>query len=301
MKLNRGAGPLDDRRARDERIVEQRPHALLLERHNPGNPATTGYTPTATWFRQAEGYWANDPTRPERVEIESFWVGSEDECCVGNAWPGFFAGLSSANDALGAIRNTKIVIRTPGDTKRAETIAELGRGFALMGIALNYDKGYIIDENTDLASLKYSDRKAMRNAAIDALKQVITDAGANSFVTDAKWTNGRSYSSTQIKQLAATLAAMTMAYTHATRRRWRRYRGTRWRALRHKGISSGTRFDFEVVADGCSSWCPDHLAWFDEVGTGPEASPGPEDSHYLFTRFINMIRERKGLPIRKER
>ena len=27
----------------------------------------------------------------------------------------------------------------------------------------------------------------------------------------------------------------------------------------------------------------------------PEASPGPEDSHYLFTRFINLIREKKGL------
>ncbi|MDJ0932595.1 glutamine-hydrolyzing carbamoyl-phosphate synthase small subunit [Breoghania sp.] len=26
----------------------------------------------------------------------------------------------------------------------------------------------------------------------------------------------------------------------------------------------------------------------------PEASPGPRDSHYLFTRFINLIRERKG-------
>lgn len=26
----------------------------------------------------------------------------------------------------------------------------------------------------------------------------------------------------------------------------------------------------------------------------PEASPGPQDSHYLFTRFINMIRARKG-------
>ena len=33
----------------------------------------------------------------------------------------------------------------------------------------------------------------------------------------------------------------------------------------------------------------------------PEASPGPEDSHYLFTRFIDMIRERKGLPAKKER
>jgi carbamoyl-phosphate synthase small subunit len=33
----------------------------------------------------------------------------------------------------------------------------------------------------------------------------------------------------------------------------------------------------------------------------PEASPGPEDSHYLFTRFINLMRARKGLPALKER
>jgi carbamoyl-phosphate synthase small subunit len=26
----------------------------------------------------------------------------------------------------------------------------------------------------------------------------------------------------------------------------------------------------------------------------PEASPGPRDSHYLFTRFVNLIRERRG-------
>src|SRR5258706_4904204 len=33
----------------------------------------------------------------------------------------------------------------------------------------------------------------------------------------------------------------------------------------------------------------------------PEASPGPEDSHYLFIRFVNMMRERKGAPKKKER
>jgi carbamoyl-phosphate synthase small subunit len=33
----------------------------------------------------------------------------------------------------------------------------------------------------------------------------------------------------------------------------------------------------------------------------PEASPGPQDSHYLFTRFVNLMRERKGLPPEKER
>ena len=33
----------------------------------------------------------------------------------------------------------------------------------------------------------------------------------------------------------------------------------------------------------------------------PEASPGPQDSHYLFRRFANTIRERKGMPLIAER
>ena len=32
----------------------------------------------------------------------------------------------------------------------------------------------------------------------------------------------------------------------------------------------------------------------------PEASPGPQDSHYLFRRFINLMREEKGLDPVKE-
>ncbi len=33
----------------------------------------------------------------------------------------------------------------------------------------------------------------------------------------------------------------------------------------------------------------------------PEASPGPQDSHYLFTRFVNMMREQKGQTAHRER
>lgn len=33
----------------------------------------------------------------------------------------------------------------------------------------------------------------------------------------------------------------------------------------------------------------------------PEASPGPQDSHYLFVRFLNLIRQQKGLPALPER
>ncbi len=33
----------------------------------------------------------------------------------------------------------------------------------------------------------------------------------------------------------------------------------------------------------------------------PEASPGPQDSHYLFTRFTNMMRAQKGTKAVRER
>jgi len=33
----------------------------------------------------------------------------------------------------------------------------------------------------------------------------------------------------------------------------------------------------------------------------PEASPGPQDSHYLFERFVNKMREKRGTPVKAER
>jgi len=54
-----------------------------------------------------------------------------------------------------------------------------------------------------------------------------------------------------------------------------------------------------------------HISLFDQTNCGlrvkgkqvyseqyhPEASQGPQDSHYLFTRFANLMREQKGIPL----
>ena len=58
-----------------------------------------------------------------------------------------------------------------------------------------------------------------------------------------------------------------------------------------------------------------HVSLFDDTNCGlkldgkpvfsvqyhPEASPGPHDSHYLFTRFVNLLRKRAGQAAVKER
>lgn len=53
----------------------------------------------------------------------------------------------------------------------------------------------------------------------------------------------------------------------------------------HKSLFDGSNCGLTVVGKPIFS-----------VQYHPEASPGPHDAHYLFTRFINLVRERKGLP-----
>ncbi len=57
----------------------------------------------------------------------------------------------------------------------------------------------------------------------------------------------------------------------------------------HKSLFDGSNAGLSV--DGKSVF---------SVQYHPEASPGPHDAHYLFTRFINLVRAQKGLPLEPE-
>jgi len=72
-------------------------------------------------------------------------------------------------------------------------------------------------------------------------------------------------------------------------------------------MNHGFAVDSDSLPDGVEET---HVSLFDGSNCGisligrpvfsvqhhPEASPGPQDSHYLFRRFVNLIRERKGEP-----
>ncbi len=200
--------------------------------------------------------WQNNPANAARTSIEHYWNG-------------YYAVLSSANDVLRAIRNNDLLIGDTANTRRIETIALLMQGAALSGIALNYDKGYIVDEASDLASLTYSNRKLVRDAARAKLDSAIAYANANSFTTAGGWFGPGDilYTNTQIAQIANTMAAELLAA-------WPRDAGeatsTDWAAVANyasNGISSGTAFDFLITGDG-GDWNPQIMAWFMDISSG---------------------------------
>src|SRR5207237_351442 len=121
--------------------------------------------------------------------------------------------LSSANDALRAIRKGKVIIGNQDRTNRAETIAELMQAATLMVIALNYDRGYIIDENSDLTALTRVSRKAIRDSALKLFDATIALASAGTWATtESGWANGLTYTPGDLGRIANTMAAMLLVY-----------------------------------------------------------------------------------------
>ena len=210
--------------------------------------------------------WQNSPSAAARASIEHFW-------------DGYYSSLSLATNALKAIRINGLVINDTATTRRTEAVALLMQGAALSGIALNYDKGYIIDENTDLGALTYSNRKEVRDAAIAKFTDAIAVANANVFSIPTGWSGpgGTAYTNVQIAKIANTMAANLLAS-------WPRDAAENalvpWAqvvAFASNGISSGTRFDYVFIGDG-NAWYPEVLVWFHELDTGR-----------LHTRVANLL------------
>jgi hypothetical protein len=223
--------------------------------------------PPDKWNRMSRS-WQNDPAAAARTSVDDFWGGGLDESSVVRG--GFYAALSSANTALKAIRKNNLVIRNASDTKRTETIAAFMQGASLMMFALDYDKAYIVDENSDLTTLKYANRKEVRDSAVSKLQQAAALAAANSFSTPAAWDgpNGVPLTNTQIAQIANTMSAMTLAYYPRDNSEVAAVDWVKVAGFAAKGMSSGTPFDFFFSQDGYVNWISELMNWFDGIDGG---------------------------------
>lgn len=230
--------------------------------------ATDTTTSPATWTRNARG-WQNDPSASVRTSVEAFWAGGRDEAGVER--PGFYAALAAANTALQAIRRAAnpVVIGDAARTKRLETIATLMQGASLMMIALNYDKGYIVTDSTDLTTLTYSTRREVRDAAIAKLQQARSLSLANTFTTDGSWANGPTYTNQDIARVASTMSALTLAWYPRDASEVAAVNWGQVATYASTGMSTGSApVDWRATGDGYNNWISELMCWFNGIDGG---------------------------------
>src|SRR2546426_585922 len=92
--------------------------------------------------------WQNDPASAQRTQVEFLWYG-------------YYSSLSAANDVVTAIRKKGLVITDAKTTKMVETMGVLVQALCLSQISLMSDKGFFVDENSDLTSLTFSTKKPL--------------------------------------------------------------------------------------------------------------------------------------------
>ena len=86
--------------------------------------------------------WVNSTATQLGDQVESFWYGA-------------YSVLSSANDALFAVRLADPKPELGQDEKRVEVVAQMTQAMALAWVALNYDQGFIVleDNQVDLSNI----------------------------------------------------------------------------------------------------------------------------------------------------
>ncbi|MGH7698959.1 MAG: hypothetical protein ACREMJ_00335, partial [Gemmatimonadales bacterium] len=155
--------------------------------------------------------WANSATAPEAAGGPT----------VESAWYGYHTVLSSATDVLRAI-NEGVCFDADCDvdntlTSRNTVIAKMLQGMALAGIALMYDQGFAVDENTDLTNplaIPFNTRTEVRDFALQKFEEAYTEAGLHTWSTAGVWMglgSGKSYTNVKIRQVIRTMEAELIA------------------------------------------------------------------------------------------
>lgn len=199
--------------------------------------------------------WTNSSTAPEAAggpTVEALWYG-------------YYTVLNSANSVMTGIKGGVCFdIDCASDntlTTRNTAMAKMLQGMALAGIAMVYDQGFFVDENTDLtnpSALPFSTRAELRDSALKKFNEAYTIAAAGSWSTEADWMGiGQTqvHSAAEMAQLIRTMEAELIAL-------WPR-NGTEngtadWASVASyasQGISSTSPFTWDYFIDVTSREC----------------------------------------------
>lgn len=195
-----------------------------------------------------------------------------------------YAALAAVRDGIMAIDGGLEIGDDGEDTQRAMAMGKFIQGIAMGGVALLYDKGAILNEDTDVENVTFAPYTELMAAAIAALQEGISLASAGSFTTEDSWLSGTETSATLVKLMHSYIARFTanVARTPAERA------AVDWASVRSH-VDQGITEDFTVYGDDVNWW--DILKTYTIYGGWGRAdirSLGPSDQSGGFQAWMAM-------------
>lgn len=161
-------------------------------------------------------------------------------------WFGNYSAIFAASDGIREIESGAVDLGP--NNERAIAFGKLVQGLAHGYLAIFFDQGFVLDEDTDLVTsvLNLVPYTEVMAAAMDNLEQAISIFNANSFTIPSNWINGRTYTSAELAQLAHSFIAR---YLVAMARDRTERQSLDWNeVLAH--LDQGLTFDFQVSGIG---------------------------------------------------
>ncbi|HEX8717631.1 MAG TPA: hypothetical protein VF722_11720 [Gemmatimonadaceae bacterium] len=192
-----------------------------------------------------------------RLAYPNNTTGGDYTSMVQDPWYNNYTALGEANDGLRAIAGG-VVIGNADTTESYQALAMLTQGVTLGNIALFFDQGFVVDENTAIpaptsAMVKYPDVAAGALAKLDALI-ALTQGKSWELPSSALPIPGVPLTAANIGKIANTMAARIVAYTPRNGTENGAANWAKVLSYAQNGISSGTPFDFSIQEDGGVLW-----------------------------------------------
>jgi hypothetical protein len=168
------------------------------------------------------------------------------------------SALSQVNDVLVQIEGGA-VIKDAATTEMVKAWCYFIQGLAHGHLAMAFEKGFIVDETTDLETLEWKSYADLGAAAVGYLDKAIAACNGTSFILPDGWINGSNLTSTELAELCNFYAAKFMI--HSTRNATENA-AVNWSQVKTY-CDNGLTSDFEILTDGYSTWV-DRLMGFSQ-------------------------------------
>ncbi|KYG71330.1 hypothetical protein EV198_3455 [Roseivirga ehrenbergii] len=214
--------------------------------------------------------WGNFGMRDQSWEPRKAWDNQPAYSYASNSnymFTNLYEAVSTANTVL-QVMDGGLDIGTNGeDNNLVRAWSKFMQGIGLGYIGLNYDKGFIVDENStpeEIAAAEFFPYDQVLDVALTKLDEAIALSG-NSFTIPAAWMNtAEDLSNDDFKKLINSFAARLVAYAPRNAAEDAAADWTRAKNYADNGITE----DFIIQGDGYVRWINEHWVYSVYPGWG---------------------------------